>query len=244
MAVEEQVRRQKEEIRRRVWKVLKEKGVARPPFPIEGRIPNFVGAESAAALLVRSRAFQRAEAIFCNPDSPQRSVRETALHYGKIVVMASPKLRSGFLVLDPSKIPRSAYWEASTIAGAFKYGTQTLNRLPVIDLKVAGSVAVSKDGGRVGKGGGFSDLEYAILKELGVIDERVPIATTIHTLQLVNQVPMLKHDVPIDLIFTPKGNIEVGAPRKKPEGIYWELLSSREVESIPVLKLLKDGKSI
>ncbi|MEM1853428.1 MAG: 5-formyltetrahydrofolate cyclo-ligase, partial [Thermofilaceae archaeon] len=157
----EEVRRQKEEIRRRVWRLLREKGVARPPFPIEGRIPNFAGAEAAAALLVRSRAFQKAEVVFCNPDSPQRPVREAALHYGKMVVMASPRLRSGFLVLNPSKIPRSAYREASTIAGAFKYGSQTLDKLPQIDLKVAGSVAVSAEGGRVGKGGGFSDLEYA-----------------------------------------------------------------------------------
>ncbi|MEM1913026.1 MAG: 5-formyltetrahydrofolate cyclo-ligase [Thermofilaceae archaeon] len=162
----EEVRRQKEEIRRRVWRLLREKGVARPPFPIEGRIPNFAGAEAAAALLVRSRAFQKAEVVFCNPDSPQRPVREAALHYGKMVVMASPRLRSGFLVLNPSKIPRSAYREASTIAGAFKYGSQTLDKLPQIDLKVAGSVAVSAEGGRVGKGGGFSDLEYAILREL------------------------------------------------------------------------------
>ena len=242
--MEEEVRRQKEEIRRRVWRLLRERGVARPPFPIEGRIPNFAGAEAAAALLVRSRAFLKAEAVFCNPDSPQRPVREAALHYGKMVVMASPRLRSGFLVLNPSKIPRSAYREASTIAGAFKYGSQTLDKLPQIDLKVAGSVAVSAEGGRVGKGGGFSDLEYAILRELGVIDEGVPIATTVHDLQIVERIPMLKHDVPVDLIFTPKGQIEVGGPRRRPEGVYWELLSRDKLESIPVLKILMERRNL
>ncbi len=236
----EEARREKAEIRRRVWRLLLERGVALPPFPIEGRIPNFRGAEEAAARLVRSRAFERAEVVFCNPDSPQRPVREAALRMGKLLVMASPRLRSGFLVLDPSRIPRSAYREASTIAGAFKWGRQVLDRVPSIDLKVAGSVAVSAGGGRVGKGGGFSDLEYAILRVLGAVGETTPIATTVHDLQIVERVPMLKHDVPVDYIFTPRAAVEVSAPRRRPEGVYWELLTPQQVEAIPILKLLRE----
>jgi len=96
----------------------------------------------------------------------------------------------------------------------------------------------------VGKGGGFSDLEYAILRELGVIDEGVPIATTVHDLQIVERIPMLKHDVPVDLIFTPKGQIEVSGPRRRPEGVYWELLSRDKLESIPVLKILMERRNL
>lgn len=241
MAVE-RVREEKQEIRERIWRLLLEKGVALPPFPIEGRIPNFRGADAAAARLLRSRIFEKAEVIFCNPDSPQRPFREAALHYGKLVVMASPRLRSGFLVLDPSKIPRSAYREASTIAGAFKWGDQVLENVPFIDLKVAGSVAVSPDGGRVGKGGGFSDLEYAILKALGAVDDRVPVVTTVHYLQVVERIPMLRHDVPMDYIFTPRSSIEVTAPRRKPEGIYWELLTPDKLERIPILRRLRERR--
>uniref|UniRef100_A0A7J3X859 Uncharacterized protein n=1 Tax=Thermofilum pendens TaxID=2269 RepID=A0A7J3X859_THEPE len=50
---------------------------------------------------------------------------------------------------------------ASTIRGAFIFGEKILENVPAIDLKVAGSVAVDIYGGRVGEGGGFSDLEYA-----------------------------------------------------------------------------------
>lgn len=239
---EEQSRREKEEVRRRVWRLLQERGVALPPFPIEGRIPNFRGADAAAAQLLRSPAFQRAEVVFCNPDSPQRPVREAVLRCGKLLLMASPRLRSGFLVLDPSRIPRERAGEAATIAGAFKYGQRVLDRLPPIDLKVAGSVAVSREGGRVGKGGGFSDLEYAILRELGAIDERTPIVTTVHELQIVERIPMLKHDVPIDFIFTPRDVVEVAAPRRRPEGIYWDLLSPAQIGSLPILKLLRERK--
>lgn len=234
----EGVRSEKKEIRERVWRLLVERGVARPPFPVQGRIPNFAGAEQAASLLVRSRVFQRAEVVFCNPDSPQRPVREVALHYGKLVIMASPRLRSGFLVLDPSRIPRSAYGEAATIRGAFEFGKQVLDNVPSIDLKVAGSVAVSSKGGRVGKGGGFSDLEFAILKELGAVSDETPIVTTIHDLQLVDHVPLEKQDVPVNIVYTPTRVIEVRSPLKRPEGIYWDLLTPQQIEEIPVLKLL------
>jgi 5-formyltetrahydrofolate cyclo-ligase len=40
----------KEEVRQRVWALLEEQGAARFPGA-RGRIPNFVGAEAAAALL-------------------------------------------------------------------------------------------------------------------------------------------------------------------------------------------------
>lgn len=236
------VKEEKRGIRERVWKLLLERGVARPPFPVQGRIPNFAGAEQAAALLVRSKVFQNAEVVFCNPDSPQRPVREAALHYGKLVVMASPRLRSGFLILDPSRIPRSAYGEAATIKGAFKYGRQVLDSVPSIDLKVAGSVAVSPEGGRVGKGGGFSDLEYAILKELEAVSDSTPVVTTVHDLQIVEKVPLEKHDVPVNTIYTPTKVIEVRSPLQRPRGIYWDLLTPRQVEEIPLLKLLSEKR--
>jgi 5-formyltetrahydrofolate cyclo-ligase len=38
----------KRELRERVWRLLEERGVARFPRPVYGRIPNFVGAETAA----------------------------------------------------------------------------------------------------------------------------------------------------------------------------------------------------
>jgi hypothetical protein len=41
--------------------------------------------------------------------------------------------------------------------------------LPSVDLVVYGSVAVNRQGARIGRGGGFSDLEVAFLVEAGVI---------------------------------------------------------------------------
>ena len=74
-------------------------------------------------------------------------------------MMATPRLREGFLLLDPHNIPSNHMSEASTIHGAFKYGRSVKPNETKIDLFVAGSVAVAPDGGRLGKGTGYSDQE-------------------------------------------------------------------------------------
>jgi 5-formyltetrahydrofolate cyclo-ligase len=48
-------------------------------------------------------------------------------------------------------------------------------------------VAVNRQGARIGKGGGFSDLEVAFLVEAGVIRPDTVLATTVHPLQVVDE---------------------------------------------------------
>ncbi|MET1128894.1 MAG: 5-formyltetrahydrofolate cyclo-ligase, partial [Thermoproteota archaeon] len=115
---------EKARIREAVWRLLEERGVARFPRPVHGRIPNFAGAEEAAARLAQLPAWRRARLVKVNPDSPQKPVRLLALRQGKILVMASPRLRSGFILVDPRRIPPYLYEKASTIRGAFELGRQ------------------------------------------------------------------------------------------------------------------------
>ena len=134
-------------------------------------------------------------------------------------------------------------FEASSIKGAFKFGKIiSLNEIPKIDLIITGSVAVCKDGARLGKGHGYGELEYAILRELNLIDKNIPIITTVHEIQIVDYIPVEKHDVPVDLIVTPNKIIETEKKYEKPKGIYWELLNEKIFEEIAVLKELKNLK--
>ncbi len=55
-------------LRDEVWRAMSVKGVARFPAPTN-RIPNFVGAEVAAAHLGGTMEWQRAATIKSNPDS-------------------------------------------------------------------------------------------------------------------------------------------------------------------------------
>ena len=199
----------KQDIRMKIWHLMEERKIATFPKPVFHRIPNFLGAEKAAQRLRELPEYKGAKTVFCNPDSPQRPVREMALRDGKVLVMATPRLRHGFLLLDPSTIPQNRIFEASSIRGAFKHGRFIKPSEVKVDLFVAGSVAVSQDGGRLGKGTGYSDQEYTILKQEGGLVPEVLVVTTVHDAQIVEKIPRDEWDVPVDVIVTPTRIIRV-----------------------------------
>jgi 5-formyltetrahydrofolate cyclo-ligase len=243
MSNDDVIRRQKEDIRRRIWSNMEKTHVARFPLPVYGRIPNFEGAEIAAMKLSETETFQKAKTVFCSPDSPQRSIRSIILKQGKTLVMASPRLREDLILLEPSRLDPKTYAEASTIVGAFKYGRRVVPSGIKIDFKVTGSVAVTVDGGRVGKGGGYSDIEYGLLREFSCMNEDTPIATTVHDLQVVVWVPMdPTHDMPVDIIATPTRLIQTRTRIQRPRGICWRLLSDEKINEIPLLGMLRGSQ--
>jgi 5-formyltetrahydrofolate cyclo-ligase len=227
----------KEQIRLEVWRLLTAEKAARFPGA-EGRIPNFVGAEACAKILAELPAWKKARVVKINPDSPQRAVRQRALAEGKILYMPAPRLAEAkpFIELDPEELKVSPY-AASSIKGAFQYGRPVaLEEMKKIDLIVCGSVAVAEDGARVGKGGGYSDLEYALLRERKKVGAATPIVTTVHPLQIVvKKIPMTEHDIPLDAIVTPKKLMTLKRRYRKPRGIYWKLLPEEKIAAIPVL---------
>ena len=194
----------------RVWRLMEEKGIARSPRPVFHRIPNFVGAEKAARRLGELPEYRAAGSVFCNPDSPQRSVREMALRDGKILVMATPRMKKGFLILEPDTISPNNIPRASTIRGAFKDGCFVEPSEVKVDVFVAGSVAVSLDGGRLGKGSGYSDKEYGLLKASGGLSSDALVVTTVHDVQIVEKIPQEAWDVRVDVIVTPTKIITMG----------------------------------
>ncbi len=231
-------------IRARAWRLLEEQRLARFPLPIRGRIPNFKGAEQAARRLAELSEFQRARAVKVNPDSPQRPVRELVLRGGKTLLMATPRLREGFLLIEPGGLTPGQIRAASTIAGAFSLGKRIgLDELPAIDLIVVGTVAVSGSGSRVGKGEGYAELEYATLRQLGLVDDRVPVATTVHDVQVADHVPVEPFDVPVDIIVTPTRVLRTESAFPKPRGILWDFLEPHRLQEMPVLNDLRSTQS-
>jgi len=197
----------KEEIRMRVWRLMEENNIATFPRPVYHRIPNFVGAEKAAQNLRKLPEYRSAKVVFCNPDSPQKPIREMALKDRKTLVMATPRLKHGFLLIDPVTIHPNRVSEASTIRGAFRYGRSVKPSEVKIDLFVAGSVAVAPNGGRLGKGTGYSDQEYSILKNAGGLVAQTPVVTTVHDIQIVVNIPENQWDIPVNVIVTPTKTI-------------------------------------
>ena len=221
-----------------VWDRLAERKVAAFPFPPHGRIPNFKGSAEAARRLFTIPLFRDARRIKCNPDSAQRAVREEALRRGIVVYVPTPRLAGGFKELDPARIPPERLREAASIAKSEAWAEDVaLADLPAMDAIVCGSVAVSPDGRRAGKGEGYADREYAILRDLG--HPAVPVATTVHALQLVDALPAGPHDLPLAWIVTPEAILEVAAPPPAPAGIDWAALRPGDYEAMPVLRELE-----
>lgn len=228
----------KEEARNYVWDRLSEVGAHRFPFRPRRRIPNFSGADEAARQLARHSLFQQAKVVKINPDSPQRSVREMALRRQKTVVVPTPRLAEGFLLFHPSEIGEDHIRDASMISRWDRWANEiALDELPDVDAIVTGCVAVTPGGKRVGKGHGYSDLEYAILQQLG--HSKAPVVTTVHDEQVVDDVPVGDHDIHLKLIATPTRILSVDNAEDGPTGIDWELLDDEDLEAMPVLQTLK-----
>ncbi|MCX8168718.1 MAG: 5-formyltetrahydrofolate cyclo-ligase [Candidatus Methanomethylicia archaeon] len=228
---------EKQKIREEIWRKMEEKGIA--VFPgAYGRIPNFVGAEEAAEKLAQLSIWKEANIIKVNPDSPQKPVRRNALNEGKILIMPTPRISSGFLMLDPRRIDKKNYDYACTIKGAFKYGVEIKpENLQKIDLVVVGSVAVNIFGDRIGKGEGYSEIEWGIVSEYGKVNDKTPIVTTVHDIQIVDyKFKIDPYDVPVDIIITPTKIITTNRVREKPKGIYWELMDGEKIQKISLLK--------
>ncbi len=237
--------RSKAAARAEAYSGLHAAGATRFPFPIEGRIPNFVGAEAAAKRLRQLPVYTRARAIKVNPDAPQLPVRAMALKDGKGLYLPAPRLRSSFLWIDPADVPPGEERRAASLSHAHEYGTEiTIEEFTAriggettIDLIVTGSVALTRRGARAGKGEGYSDLEYALLQELGL--PHVPVVSTAHPAQIVCDMEVDSHDLSVDIIVTPDEVIETNTPYPKPTGIDWEALSDERLEAMPVLQELR-----
>ena len=231
----------KQPLRERVWDDLEASGVARFPFPPHGRIPNVAGADAAADRLADTDEWAAASVLKCNPDAPQLPVRRRALRDGKTVYVAVPRLRDAecFLELDPARVEDVD--EATTVSGAADHGVAMgPAAVAPIDLIVSGSVAVTPDGTRVGKGEGYSDLEFAILRQFGLVDDETPVATTVHERQVRDiEITADAHDVPLDLLVTPE-RVRRPTTDGKPAGIDWAALSAERIGEIPALERLRE----
>jgi 5-formyltetrahydrofolate cyclo-ligase len=173
--------------------------------------------------------------VKANPDKAQRAVRARALTEGKVLSMAVPRLADElpFYLLDPEHLGMSPGRRPPRRAQPRRDGRSQPVSCHRWTWVVCGSVAVNRQGARIGKGGGFSDLEVAFLVEAGVIRPDTVLATTVHTLQVVDEpIPETIHDFRVDLIVTPCETIWC-AELHRPPGILWEHLNQDKIDQVP-----------
>ncbi len=259
-ASEVHVQEAKNRVRNRIWHLMETQGLLRPFHKHrddgEKKIPYFKGCDFAARLTAdKVDAFNSASVIKVNPSLAQMKLRQLSLFAGKKVLVPVPALEEDdtFLrLIDGSQLSRRQSSKAMTKAGAVRFGVPLLSAedfavggVSQIDLVVVGSVAVSKEGVRLGKGRGLAELEWGILWEMGLVDQDTVVLTTVHERQVVSsaRLPlsvMEKHDLPVDVIVTPRKMITVKKRLKKPScGVLWDRLREEDIERMPVLRRLR-----
>nr|CAI5867457.1 unnamed protein product [Callosobruchus analis] len=221
---------------------LQENKIALYPGPYF-RIPNFKGAEKAAEKLIELPEFKEVKSVEVNPDKPLEPSRRVVLENGKDLYVPSPRIQGCLL----KKLESDGVNSIRKIVS--RWGIENVGiKVDVIDkfhidMLVLGSVAVSKDGHRIGKGTGFADIEFAVLKELNIVDDTTVIVTVVHDTQVYDELPkelFKKYDVPVDYIVTPTTIIKVENKLPRPEGIYWDILTETRVKNIEVLQKIKE----
>lgn len=245
----------KESFRQKVWDYITKNDLGNFPLGVYHRIPNFKGAANAAQCLSKLEEFKNAKVIKINPDKPQQPVRYLALEANKEILVPIPRLTSGlFLHVTPiAGAPKEKLKAISEIRGMLQVGKPLgIDSNIKVDLVVLGSVCVSSDGYRLGKGEGYADLEFALMMRMGAVTQDTTIVTTVHDCQIVDKLPpqlFKEYDVPVDIIVTPTQTIYVNPRLAKPTGILWHMLTQKKLNAMPVLQQLKemdekDGKII
>ncbi|MBN1254976.1 MAG: 5-formyltetrahydrofolate cyclo-ligase [Deltaproteobacteria bacterium] len=207
----------------------------------QGTIPTFPDQNKAAERLRRLEIYKRADTVMVPPDQAQLQVRINAVMDGKRLIMASPGLRDGFYLLHKSEIKARDWKDAARSSGVRRFGKKlatTHFEIGTVDLMATGAVAVGLKGGRIGKGSGYFDLEYMILREIGSVDEITPICALVDDCQVLKEVPMEAKDVAVDLICTPTRIITTERPLSRPTKIPWGLLNEKYIKGMRPLREL------
>ena len=234
----------KDELRNVIWDGLVADGVA--IGPTRSHIPNFTGADTAAWRVTQLPAWASAKAVKVNPDSAQYAIRLRALYAGKTLYCPVPELvqEAPYVRIDPTALASSgiSFELAASHQGYMAHGQRIdFTEIPELDLCVFGSVAVTREGARTGKGGGFADLEAGILNELGCIRPDTPLVTSVHSSQIVpsDSMVMLAFDCWLDYVATEAELIQTGSSHPRPKGISWEHVQPDQFESMPFLHELR-----
>ncbi|KAE8646666.1 hypothetical protein Csa_004867 [Cucumis sativus] len=180
-------------IRKRIWDFMESQNVATDTCPVHHCIPDFIGATEAANRV----------------SSPYPG--------GKKLLTSLPRLRTRFFsIVESGMLTPATIRKSCPSLGVAKYGKPIgLDEKIKVDLIVIGSVAVDpKTGAQLGKGEGFAELEYGMLRYMGAIDDSTLIVTSGCVILTNTKIP-------------------------KPQGIYWEMLSPEKLSQIRILRELK-----
>lgn len=232
--------------REQLWNGLRE--VAVPDSRFHHRfsefIPDFQGSSAAVDRLCALPAFAQAKHVFATPDNSLTELRRRLLQTGVSLVVSSYNMASGFYLLRPGSVPQGHELYGAWSDGLAHFGEplslQSLADLGPFDFVATGASAVATSGVRFGRGHGFFDLEWRIFSDMGLVNNRTPLVTAVHDLQVLDKKLFPSpDDVLMDWICTPTRTLLVERESPRPRGIQWKDISPEQVLAIPALAELR-----
>lgn len=226
-------------LRRIVWQRLEAVAIPDSRFDLDFQafVPDFQGSTECMERLVERREYTDAGLIFVAPDNNLEEFRARACTDGKRVLVATYGIRRGFVLLED--VPPEDAARAASLDGLERVGRRLalseVAALPPIDLVVTGAAAVTMQGVHFGKGHGYFDLEWGILRHLELVEDHTPVVACVHDCQVVDEeLPSSPYDCTVDLVITPSRVIACDRPAK-PLGVLWGRVDTATVEAIPYL---------
>lgn len=239
--------------RTKVWNALRSVAIpdSRFHYDFSEFITDFQGSDRATANLTKMDIYKNSQAIFITPDNCLERLRSQTVRDKKIMLMTTYGIRRGFVELLPDDVQSGLEDYAVLLDSIEKFGRYIslaeIQKRYKIDLLVTGGSAVARSGGRLGKGHGYFDIEWATLYSIGVVETHTPIVDVVHDCQLVDdELELTPYDTTCDYIITPTQVLHVPKPQKPTGGIYWNQLAPGMMENISILaelqELNKQGK--
>jgi 5-formyltetrahydrofolate cyclo-ligase len=216
--------------------------------------PDFRESSYAIARLAQLPCYQAATTILVTSDNSLEQLRLRALKDGKKVLVGTYRLRRGFVMLSPQRISDDNFELASLLDGMERPGigrhlslAQMKDEGIHVDLCVTGGLAFNMQGVIVWEGHGLFEVQWAVLHDMKVMAEQVPVVAVAHQCQVVDEADhglerLLAEkpgEVQCDFIVTPERTIEVQGAVKPTTGVQFETLDPQALDNIPPLQELK-----
>jgi 5-formyltetrahydrofolate cyclo-ligase len=243
----------KESVERRVSSELMKHAVPDPRFHYDFSqfIPDFRGSSAATDHAIDLLCYRSARTILITADNSLEQLRYRALKDGKTLLVATHRIRRGFVILDPRRIAEDKYEYASCLDGMEKPGigrhatlAQMQEEGTKVDVFILGSFAVSSRGSPIPFGNDFSRAQWFLLADREIASEDTPIITIVHESQIVDEeVDGGEHSIRCNFVITPAKHIEI-KEAKKPniKTMSFDIFPKEVMNTVPPLQELRGIK--
>ena len=233
-------------IRIQIWEDLRPIAVPDSRFDLDFSmyIPDYPGSDGIHPTLQRMPFYAAAGTVFVTPDNNLWRLRQALLVEGRSLLMTTYGIARGFLWFPGGSVPVGQEPFAASLDGAEIYARRITLRqvedLGPLDFLVTGASAISRDGIRFGKGHGYFDLEWAMLREIGAASVDTPVVGCVHDCQYIEaELSATPTDTIVDWVLTPSRTIQVQSKHPKPKGVDWSILDVNLLNSVPPLQELR-----